>query len=343
MSNRVYVPGYGYVDSAGPGTRGEVKNTDRFRTPSGGTRVDTGQGTTKVVYSNPGAKPQFDPVLPSTTESTGTGSGKRSSMGGAFGVDSGDPIVSIPNLNWYYSSADVYGSQDPSDPRSTLNQGVLGNPNDPGATPMWNFGLNVTDAEAAFDDDSLVPPGMREALKAAAQRIHPLKQGRTLWEEAVAASALASKRGEYVTPYAILRSRYFEGDAAAGASDSPRGSGSSGYSGGGGYGGGGYGGGGGGGSVSLTNPTSARGLLMQTMQGVLGRNPTEQEYNQFIKALTQAEMGAPRTVDVEGDLAVQSGGVDPGMVAMEYVQGLEEFDSAEGQRAFGAFMQVLGA
>lgn len=119
-------------------------------------------------------------------------------------------------------------------------------------------------------------------------------------------------------------------------------SGSSSYSS---YGGGGYGGGGGGGggSVSLTNPTSARGLLMQTMQGVLGRNPTEREYKQFLEALNQAEMGAPRTVDFEGDLAVQSGGVDPGMVAMEYVQGLEEFDSAEGQRAFGAFMQVLGA
>jgi hypothetical protein len=108
-------------------------------------------------------------------------------------------------------------------------------------------------------------------------------------------------------------------------------------------GGGGYGGGGGGGSVSLTNPTSARGLLMQTMQGVLGRNPSDQEYRQFIKALSQAEMGAPRTVDFEGDLAVQSGGVDPGMVAMEYVEGLEEFDSAAGQRTLDAFMQVLGA
>lgn len=125
------------------------------------------------------------------------------------------------------------------------------------------------------------------------------------------------------------------GDGSSSGSGSYGGSG-----GGGGYGGG---GGGGGGSVSLTNPTTARGLLMQTMQGVLGRNPSEQEYKQFIKALTQAEMGAPRTVDFEGDLAVQSGGVDPGMVAMEYVEGLEEFDSAAGQRTLDAFMQVLGA
>ena len=110
------------------------------------------------------------------------------------------------------------------------------------------------------------------------------------------------------------------------------------------YSGGGYGGGGGGGGqVSLTNPTSARGLLMQTMQSVLGRNPTEQEYKQFIKALNQAEMDAPQTVGFEGDVAVQSGGVDPGMVAMEYVEGLDEFNSAAGQRTLDAFMQVLGA
>jgi hypothetical protein len=112
----------------------------------------------------------------------------------------------------------------------------------------------------------------------------------------------------------------------------------------GGSGGGGYsGGGGGGGSVSLTDPTSARGLLMQTMRGVLGRNPSDGEYEQFIKALNQAEMNAPRTVSMDGNIAVQSGGVDPGMVAMEYVEGLEEFDSAAGQRTLDAFMQALGA
>lgn len=108
-------------------------------------------------------------------------------------------------------------------------------------------------------------------------------------------------------------------------------------------GGGGYGGGGGGGQVSLTNPTSARGLLLQTMQNVLGRNPSDDEYKQFLKALNQAEMGNPQTVDVRDGMVVGSGGVDPGMVAMEYVQGLDEFNSAEGQRALSSFMQVLGA
>ena len=120
------------------------------------------------------------------------------------------------------------------------------------------------------------------------------------------------------------------------------GSSSDGSSGGGGgsYGGG---GGGGGGSVVLTDPTSARGLLMQTMQGILGRVPTEDEYKQFVKTLSKEEMRNPRTVSASGDTAVQSGGIDPGMVAKNYVEGLPEFDSAAGQNAMMAFMRVLGA
>lgn len=108
-----------------------------------------------------------------------------------------------------------------------------------------------------------------------------------------------------------------------------------------------YGGGGGGGgstqSVSLTDPSSARGLLMQTMRGLLGRDPDSDEYTQFLQALNEAERANPRKVTMEGSTAVQSGGIDPSMVAMEYVEGLEEFESAEGQRAFSAFMEVLGA
>lgn len=112
---------------------------------------------------------------------------------------------------------------------------------------------------------------------------------------------------------------------------------SSSYSGGGGY------GGGGGGQVSLTNPTSARGLLLQTMQNVLGRNPSDDEYKTFLKALNEAEIDNPQTVDVRDGMVVGSGGTDPGVLALEFVEGLEEFGSASGQRVFNSFMQVLGA
>jgi hypothetical protein len=185
-------------------------------------------------------------------------------------------------------------------------------------------------------------PELQDYLNAVAKSQHPMKKGKTLWAEAVGASYAVSGRGETITPWSILSQKYLNPFSAAPAVAATSTSG--GYTSYGG-GGGGYGGGGGAsmGSVSLTDPTSARGLLLQTMRSVLGRNPNDQEYRQFIKALEQAEMAAPRTVTVEGDVAVQSGGVDPGMVAMEYVEGLEEFNSAAGQRTLDAFMQVLGA
>lgn len=107
------------------------------------------------------------------------------------------------------------------------------------------------------------------------------------------------------------------------------------------YGGGGYGGGGGGGSVSLTNPTSARGLLMQTMQSVLGRNPTNDEYKTFLQVLNEAEMANPQTASFEDGMAVGSGGVDPGVLALEFAQDQEDFTERQGDRYFRTFMQAL--
>lgn len=124
------------------------------------------------------------------------------------------------------------------------------------------------------------------------------------------------------------------------SSDGPGGSsGQGGYSGGG---GGGYSsGGGGGGQVRLTDPTSARGLLMQTMQGVLGRNPTEREYKQFLATLNESEMANPQTVSVEGNNAVYSGGIDPSVLAMEFAQDAEDYRERQGDMYFQTFMRSL--
>ena len=214
--------------------------------------------------------------------------------------------------------------------------------------PNTVAGLNFSSPRPVIQDKATAiarwdaPPGSPDALpewlREQVRQMAYAYQGRKVpdswvrgfWEKTINANA------ELGTDATVLQSMYTKV-----LSDEESGGGSGSYFSGGGYGGGGSAGGGG--TVSLTDPTSARGLLMQTMQGALGRNPTDQEYRQFIKALNQAEMGAPRTVGFEGDIAVQSGGVDPGMVAMEYVEGLEEFDSAAGQRTLDAFMQVLGA
>lgn len=124
----------------------------------------------------------------------------------------------------------------------------------------------------------------------------------------------------------------------SGAAD-PGASGSYPTGGGGGYGGG---GGGGGGSVSLTNPTSARGLLMQTMQSVLGRNPTSKEYKQFMDALKQAEMDNPMTVSVEGDTVVQSGGTDPGMIALDFAENTGDAKAVKTSRYTDMLLSIIG-
>lgn len=112
---------------------------------------------------------------------------------------------------------------------------------------------------------------------------------------------------------------------------------SSGY---GGYGGGG-GGGGGSSSVDLTNPTTARGLLTQTMQAALGREPSPDEIRDFIKVLNKKQTNNPVTIDASGDAVVRSGGVDPGVIALDYVTAMPEYDEYRGNQYFQTFMSAL--
>lgn len=141
-----------------------------------------------------------------------------------------------------------------------------------------------------------------------------------------------------LSPNSILFDRPYGDPDTEPGDGSSSGSGSYGGSGG----GGGYGGGGGGGgSVSLTNPTSARGLLMQTMQSVLGRDPSNSEYKTFLQVLNEAEMANPNTASFEGGMAVGSGGVDPGVLALEFAQDQEDYTERQGDRYFRTFMQAL--
>jgi hypothetical protein len=233
-------------------------------------------------------------------------------------------VVVYPNWNYQVSTSDFYSDRNPADP----------------ANEMWNVGITKEDAVAMWGSDDFTPE-LRRYLDDVARSQHPLKKGKTLWQEAVDTAYALKDRGENVTPWSVISRQYLGRGSTALVDTSGSGPSSSSYGGG----GGGYsgGGGGGGGSVSLTNPSSARGLLMQTMQSALGRIPTDAEYKLFIKTLNEAEMDAPNTVAMEGNLTVGSGGVDPGMVAMEFVEGLPEFDTAQGQRTFDSFMQVLGA
>ena len=319
MAERTYVPGYGYVTKGEAGTG----SSSGPRNPRPASPVPSNNGSQRGAASGATGTPGAvaggavtNPTLPTLRPTTGvpfplSGYG---GFGGLGGFEYGRRMGDNP------------------DTRELFPYGVA-------------FREQGTSTDAFYELDADYQLWLDNLAE------NPLigtsaSTGRMLWERINRLSAERTERGEPASPQQIAaeiaasvglppnvgRDREIDWSGSSGGGGS--------YGGGG---GGGYGGGGGGGSVSLTNPTSAKGLLMQTMQGALGRIPTDAEYKLFIKTLNEAEMDAPRTVDVEGDLAVQSGGVDPGVVAMDFVEGLPEFNSAAGQRTLDSFMQVLGA
>jgi len=213
----------------------------------------------------------------------------------------------------------------------------------PDAFERFPYGVRYVEQGEATDSFLTLDVGYQNWLKGLAQ--NPAigtkgSTGRMLWERLSNLSAMRTENGDPVSPQQMAA------ELAASLGVPPPGgdaSGALGTSSGGGYG---YGGGGGGGasmgSVSLTDPTSARGLLLQTMQGVLGRNPTNREYRDFLDSLNASEMANPRTVEVEGDVAVQSGGIDPGVLAMEFAQSAEDYKATQANKFYNAFMGALG-
>ena len=276
-----YVPGYGYVDSSGPGTRGTLKKD----------------------------KSKFNPVLPSSTDANPGSPGNR-----RVRDDLTLPISYRPP---------VFGSAD----RQEQQIGTL---------PLVYRIQNAGDLRNAYWGD----PESREIIQAAARvyyRDYPNysdQWAENFWQKDIMGAAGTPGSAP---PWQMLQ-QIFTGQVKA-EDDAPTSRSYVSGGGGGGYGGG--SGGGGGGQVSLTNPTSARGLLMQTMQGVLGRDPTNSEYKSFIKVLNESEMANPQTVSFEGDTAVGSGGVDAGLLALEFAQDQEDFRERQGDQYFRTFMSAL--
>lgn len=231
-------------------------------------------------------------------------------------ADVGDGFVTMPNTQWYYSAADAYSQNNPNSPY----------------TGSWNYGMAKGQAEVAYNDDYFVTPGMRAWLDAVAHDIHPLSNGEGLWKDAVAASVAAAQRGEYVTPYELIQQRY--GGYRIGVDTASSGSGSYGS-----YGGG--GGGGGSSSVNLASPMQAQALLTQYTQATLGRDPKANEVSAFVDLLQQYQMNNPSTVSFDGSTAVQSGGIDPNVVAQDYVETLPGYDEAQADKYYRTFMSAL--
>jgi len=211
----------------------------------------------------------------------------------------------------------------------------------PDAFERFPYGVRYVEQGEATDSFLTLDVGYQNWLKGLAQNPAigtKASTGRMLWERLSNLSAMRTENGDPVSPQQMAA------ELAASLGVPPPGgdaSGALGTSSGGGYGGGG-GGGASMGSVSLTDPTSARGLLLQTMQGVLGRNPTSKEYKDFLDTLNRVEMENPRTVSIEGDVAVQSGGTDPAAIAMDFAENRPDARRVEMRRATDLLLTAMG-
>jgi hypothetical protein len=302
-----YIPGLMEpVDSSGPGTRGSIPASGRRR--------------------RSGGKPLTGPQWELRDRTAVTGSSYQPTEGVAFPLSGRGGFGQLGGFE--------YGQR----------MGFS-----PDASERYPYGAAYRTQAEATDAFYTLDPDYQSWLKDLSQ--HPNvgtsgSTGRMLWERISRLAAERTEMGDPASPQQIAAELANSlGVAPPGGSGSfLLDSRSTNSSGGGGYssGGGGYSsGGGGGGQVSLTNPTSARGLLMQTMQGVLGRDPTNSEYKSFIKVLNESEMANPQTVSFEGDTAVGSGGVDAGLLALEFAQDQEDFKERQGDQYFRTFMSAL--
>lgn len=107
-------------------------------------------------------------------------------------------------------------------------------------------------------------------------------------------------------------------------------------------------------SIDLTNPSSARRLLDNTLGSYLGRLPSQKEYSNFLRVLNSAEEAAPtiteqttRTVPGEGTTRVRSkvrgeGGLSREQVATEFVRSREDYaETRLSNTGLNAFLELL--
>lgn len=310
MTKRVYVPGYGYVTQGERGTSGSVPRT----TPSPVRPPGSRRGE-----PIPGAPAPTPTPTQSTIKFFGPPEGVRYPLDGRGGFGG--------RTGYDYTQRMGYN---------------------PDALDRFPYGITYRTQTAATGEFAKLDFDYQLHVTAIAK--HPnigtsASTGRKLWERVQGLAAESTELGRPQTPQEILAEIAYNlglPPSAGRDGSAPASSGGPTYSSPGGGSSGGGSGGGGGGQVSLTNPTSARTLLLQTMQGVLGRNPTNREYKGFLDTLTQTEMANPQTVDVQGDLVVQSGGTDPGSLALEFAQSADDYKSTQANKFYNAFMGALG-
>ncbi len=210
----------------------------------------------------------------------------------------------------------------------------------------------VVDKDIALNYFGQLPKPFQNALTEASKSIGG-RTGNSMWTKMVEeAERRSNSSGRLVSPIQVFQELYpnyalnvgffktepgaspaafLLGEAGQFASESAGG-------GGGGYG---YGGGGTSQTVDIYSPEAARGLLMQAMQGALGRDPSADEISTFTKALNEAQKASPVTVTSSGTTTTRTGGMEADLFALDWARANEEYQAVQGTNYYRALIGAL--
>jgi hypothetical protein len=309
MAERVYVPGFGYVTQGSAGTSGTVQKGPKQRVTGQESRRPAVTPNSSDPFAALGVKPSqaFTTKQQESATTNATSSDVR--------YDLTYPTGYRPPIN-YGATADRMQDQ-----INTL--------------PLIYKIQNAGDLREAYWGD----PESRAVIQAAARVYYRDysnyndQWAEKFWQEDIMGAALNPGSPP---PWQMLQS-IFAGETKASGGDTPGGAS---YSSGG---SGGYGGGGGATSqrIDLASPTQAQALLTQFMQSAVGRDPKANEVSKFLELLQDYQRNNPTVVSATGDTVTQSGGIDAGVVAQEFVETLPDYTEAQADRYYRSFMSAL--
>lgn len=306
----------------------------------------------KIPEGRPAYQPSADRVADSQG-GLGIGSGVQRFIGEAargnvtrdssgrvsFGIGSDDPNAFNPSgpaavpgvtMSFPMQFGGTYGSQR-----------MGSSPDRFEAFPYGRVTITQDEAELMYDALSPYYQDWLDALAKTPGIGAPASTGRAFWGRLVERSVGLQEDGIFMSPQQMASQIAMQRGIGIDLGDPAS---YSGYSGGGsGY----YGGGGGfGGSstqrtVDITTPAGARALLTRAMQGLLGRDPNEDEIATFTKSLNESQQANPQIVTASGDTVTRTGGFEADVFATEFVQNQDEFQEVQATQYYRGLISAL--
>ena len=77
------------------------------------------------------------------------------------------------------------------------------------------------------------------------------------------------------------------------------------------------------------------------MQGLLGRDPNEDEIATFTKSLNESQQANPQIVTASGDTVTRTGGFEADVFAAEFVQNQDEFQEVQATQYYRGLISAL--